>query len=312
MRALVTGCAGFIGSNLTDRLLSEGYDVIGIDSFSDYYSRSIKESNISTALKNYNFLLIEQEILSMESFPDVDVVFHQAAQAGVRASWGEYFSIYLKDNIQSTQRLLEWYKNKPLKKFVYASSSSVYGDAPLPMDEEMRLQPVSPYGVTKLAGEHLCYLYWKNFKVPTIALRYFTVYGPRQRPDMAIHLFVDAIMKNKPLTLYGDGSQTRDFTFISDIVDANLLSSRCSDEGEVFNIGGGSRITVKNLINEIEIACGKTAKIKYAQSQKGDTCDTQANIQKSMENLQWVPKVSLHEGIYTFVVWYKEMNKIRD
>ena len=311
MKALVTGCAGFIGSNLTDRLLGEGYDVIGIDSFSNYYSRSTKESNLSTALTNKSFLLIDKEILSMENFPDVDIVFHQAAQAGVRASWGKSFSVYLNDNIQSTQKLLEWYKNKTIKKFIYASSSSVYGDAPLPMNEEIRPQPVSPYGVTKLAAEHLCYLYWKNFKVPTISLRYFTVYGPRQRPDMAINLFVDAIMKNKPLTLYGDGSQTRDFTYVSDIVDANLLASRCSVDGEVFNIGGGSRITVKNLIDEIEIACRKTAKIKYEQYQKGDTRDTQANIQKALENLEWVPKVSIHEGLMKFVLWYIEKNKIQ-
>ena len=310
MKALVTGCAGFIGSHLTEKLLIEGYSVTGIDCFSDYYSQKIKESNIAKAQKNKNFHFIEDDILSIENYPDVDYVFHQAAQAGVRASWGDYFSIYLKDNIQSTQRLLEWYKKQPLKKFVYASSSSVYGDAPLPMNEEMRLQPVSPYGVTKLAAEHLCYLYWKNYKVPTIALRYFTVYGPRQRPDMAIHLFVDAIMKNKPLTLYGDGSQTRDFTFVSDIVDANLLASKSSYEGEVFNIGGGSRITVKKLINEIETACGKPAKINYEQKQKGDTRDTQANIQKAIDILHWDPKISIPEGIDIFVAWYKEMNKM--
>jgi len=309
MKALVTGCAGFIGSHLTDRLLSEGYDVIGIDSFSDYYSRSIKDSNISTALTHRHFLLIEKDILSMESFPDVDVVFHQAAQAGVRASWGESFSVYVKDNIQSTQRLLEWYKKKSIKKFVYASSSSVYGNAPLPMNEEMRPQPVSPYGVTKLAAEHLCYLYWKNFKVPTIALRYFTVYGPRQRPDMAIHLFVNSIMNKNPLTLYGDGLQTRDFTYISDIVEANLLASQCSYEGEVFNIGGGSRINVNNLIHEIEQACNRSAKIHYEQYQKGDTLDTHANIRKVHNYLGWEPKVSIREGILKFVLWYNERNK---
>ena len=309
MRALVTGCAGFIGSHLTDRLLIDGHTVIGIDSFTDYYSRSIKESNISQALNNQNFLFIEKDILSMESFHDVDIVFHQAAQAGVRASWGKSFSIYLNDNIQSTQRLLEWYKDKPLKKFVYASSSSVYGDVPLPMNEGMRLQPVSPYGVTKLAAEHLCYLYWKNFKLPTIALRYFTVYGPRQRPDMAIHRFVDAVMKGNPLILYGDGSQTRDFTYISDIVEANVLASKCHDEGEVFNIGGGSRITVKNLIHEIEQACNKPAKIQYESVQKGDAIDTHADIQKVQECLGWKPKISIHEGITKFVLWYNEMKR---
>ncbi|MCK9593864.1 MAG: GDP-mannose 4,6-dehydratase [Methanoregula sp.] len=159
MKALVTGCAGFIGSHLTDRLLADGYEVTGIDCFTDYYVRSTKEANISGARKNPNFTFIKKDILEMDAFPAVDYIFHEAAQAGVRASWGSSFAIYTRNNIEATQRLLEWYKDKPLTKFVYASSSSVYGDAPLPMGEDMRPQPVSPYGVSKLAAEHLWYLY---------------------------------------------------------------------------------------------------------------------------------------------------------
>lgn len=239
MKCLVTGCAGFIGSHLTDSLLAKGFEVIGIDCFTDYYARSIKERNIQNALENRNFSFIEKDILEIDAIPDVDYVFHQAAQAGVRASWGREFEIYCRLNIESTQYLLESCKRKKIKKFVYASSSSVYGDVALPMKENMMLRPMSPYGVTKLAAENLCYLYWKNYHVPIIALRYFTVYGPRQRPDMGIHKFVRAIMNGDPITIYGDGTQTRDFTYVADIVDANITAAISSIEGEAINIGGG-------------------------------------------------------------------------
>jgi UDP-glucose 4-epimerase len=192
-RVLVTGCAGFIGSHLTDRLLESGHEVIGIDCFADYYSPHLKEKNIYSAIKNDKFKLVEKNILEMDQFPDVDLVFHLAAQAGVRKSWGSNFEVYSRYNLEVTQKLLERYKNTNLKKFVYSSSSSVYGDGELPMREDGVKQPVSPYGVTKLAAENLCYLYWKNFRLPAISLRYFTVYGPRQRPDMAINKFVKAL-----------------------------------------------------------------------------------------------------------------------
>jgi len=305
MKCLVTGCAGFIGSHITDRLLSEGHDVIGIDCFTDYYSRSIKEVNISEALKHSRFTFLERDILEMDTFPETDYVFHQAAQAGVRASWGSEFLIYTRNNIEVTQKLLEYYKDKDLKKFVYASSSSVYGNVPLPMKEDMRLQPVSPYGVTKLAAEHLCTLYWKNFSLPTVSLRYFTVYGPRQRPDMAIYKFVKAILAGERITLYGDGSQTRDFTFVEDIVNANLKAATSSISGVVFNIGGGSRITVNDLIQIIEKTCGKKGIILYQNPQKGDVTDTLADITKARNNLDWVPQVSIQEGINSFLDWYK-------
>lgn len=306
MKALVTGCGGFIGSHLTDRLLREGYDVTGIDCFTDYYARSIKESNIHEALNNPLFTLIEEEILNITAFPDVDYIFHEAAQAGVRASWGRDFAIYTRMNIESTQYLLESYKNTPLKKFVYASSSSVYGNVTLPMKESVRPQPVSPYGVTKLAAEHLCYLYWKNYGIPTVSLRYFTVYGPRQRPDMGIHKFVRAIINGDPIIIYGDGIQTRDFTYVSDIVEANLKAATSGNPGSVFNIGGGSQITVNELIQIIEEKCGRKASIIYGDQQKGDVTDTLADISKARIKIGWAPHISVREGISSFVDWYTQ------
>jgi len=301
MRALVTGCAGFIGSHITDRLLADGYEVTGIDCFTDYYPRSIKEANILDARMSPRFTFIEKDIREMKEFPEVDYVFHEAAQAGVRASWGSSFSIYTRNNIEATQRLLEHYQNESLRKFVYASSSSVYGDAPLPMREDMRPQPVSPYGVSKLAAEHLCYLYWKNYAVPAISLRYFTVYGPRQRPDMGINKFVSAIRDGTPITIYGDGNQTRDFTFISDIVEANLLAARYPGSGDTFNIGGGNRISVNDLIKEIEKAGMKKAIVKYTEFQKGDAQDTLADTTKAREHLGWQPRISIPEGIRRYL-----------
>ena len=306
MKALVTGCAGFIGSHLTERLLRKGYKVIGIDCFTDYYAREIKERNIENALNEKNFKLIGEDILEMNEYPEVDYVFHEAAQAGVRASWGKSFEIYTRNNIEATQKLLEFYKDREIKKFVYASSSSVYGDAELPMREDSLLKPVSPYGVTKLAGENLCYLYWRNYNVPTVSLRYFTVYGPRQRPDMAIHKFVKAILNGEEITVFGDGTQTRDFTFIDDVVEANILAGNSEIEGGVFNVGGGSRISVNKLIKLLEEIIGKEARIKYIEKQKGDVWDTLADTTKISNELNWEPEVKIEEGLKIFVEWYKK------
>lgn len=305
MKALVTGCAGFIGSHLTERLLREGYEVIGIDCFTDYYPREIKEANLSNVLKSKNFKLIEEDILEMDKFPEVDYVFHEAAQAGVRASWGKSFETYMRNNVQATQKLLEFYKDLDIKKFVYASSSSVYGDAELPMREDSLLKPVSPYGVTKLAGENLCYLYWKNYNVPTVSLRYFTVYGPRQRPDMAIHKFVKAIFNGDEITVFGDGTQTRDFTFVDDVVEATILAAESNSVGEVFNIGGGSRVSVNDLIEMMEDIIGKKAKVKYIEKQKGDVRDTLADVSKASELLHWAPRVDISAGLKIFIEWFK-------
>jgi len=303
MKAFVTGCAGFIGSHLVDRLLNEGYEVIGIDCFTDYYPRETKEKNVENALKNRNFTLIEEDILSLEEFPEVDYVFHEAAQAGVRKSWGKDFEIYTRNNVLATQKLLEFYKDKRINKFVFASSSSVYGDAELPMKEDSLLKPVSPYGVTKLAGEKLCYLYYKNYGVPIVSLRYFTVYGPRQRPDMAIHKFVKAILNDEEIIIFGDGEQTRDFTYVDDIIEATILAAKSDIEGEVFNIGGGSRISVNELIRTIEEVIGKNTRIKYIENQRGDVRDTLADITKANKVLGYFPKVDLRKGLSEYVRW---------
>ena len=304
MKTFVTGCAGFIGSHLVDKLLELGYEVIGIDCFTDYYPRELKEANISNALKSENFELIEEDILNIDKYPKVDYVFHEAAQAGVRASWGKSFEIYTRNNIEATQKLLEFYKDSDITKFVYASSSSVYGDAELPMKEDSLLKPVSPYGVTKLAGENLCYLYWKNYGVPTVSLRYFTVYGPRQRPDMGIHKFVKAIFKGDEITVFGDGTQSRDFTFVDDAVEANILAAENDSVGEVFNIGGGSRISVNRLIKMMEDITEKKAKIKYIEKQKGDVRETLADVNKAGAMLNWSSKVNISKGLKCSIEWF--------
>ena len=302
--ALVTGGAGFIGSHMVGKLLSLGYEVIGLDCFTDYYSRDIKEKNVESALTNKNYTFIEADILDMKTFPEVDYVFHLAAQAGVRASWGKRFDIYTRNNIQVTQKLLEFYKDSSIKKLVYASSSSVYGDAKLPMRESSLLKPVSPYGVTKLAGEHLSYLYWRNYTIPTIALRYFTVYGPRQRPDMAIYNFVKAIFNGDELTVFGDGSQTRDFTYIDDVIEGTLLAANSNIVGEVINIGGGSRISINNVLKLIENITKKEAKVRYLERQRGDVRDTWADVSKAEAMLHWRPRVDISNGLKRFVEWY--------
>jgi len=311
MRALVTGCAGFIGSHLVDRLLQVGYEVVGIDCFTDYYPSEIKKTNISNALAHPNFRLIEQNILDIDrdKFPQVDYVFHLAAQAGIRASWGKNFEIYARNNIEATQRLLEFYKGREIQKFVYASSSSVYGEAELPMREDSLLKPNSPYGVTKLAAENLCYLYYRNYHVPIISLRYFTVYGPRQRPDMAIHRFVQAVLNGEEITVYGDGEQTRDFTYVDEVIEATLLAIKSDVAGEILNIGGGGRISVNQLIKKIETITGKKAKLEYVAGQKGDVKDTLADITKAKEKLNWQPTVKIEEGLERYIAWFEALAK---
>lgn len=306
MRSLVTGCAGFIGSHLTERLLEEGHVVTGIDCFTDYYSREIKENNLKNVLGNKKFNFIEEDIVDIREFPEVDYVFHQAAQAGVRASWGKSFEIYTRYNILATQKLLEYYKESDLKKFVYASSSSIYGNVDeLPIREETPKKPFSPYGVTKLAAENLCNLYYMNYGMPTISLRYFTVYGPRQRPDMAIAKFVKAALNGGVIEVYGDANQTRDFTYISDAVNANLLSAKSDVKGESFNIGGGSRISVNELVGLIKDAVGKDVKVRHIEEQKGDVRDTYADTTRARKLIGYVPEIGIKDGIRKYVNSFK-------
>ncbi len=314
MKSLVTGAAGFIGSHLAETLIAEGHQVIGVDCFIDYYSREIKESNLEALRGNPDFTFIEDSLLNLDLqklLQGVDYVFHQAAQAGVRASWGESFEIYTENNIRVTQQLLETAKEIDIKKFVYASSSSVYGDTDeLPMKETNRLQPVSPYGVSKLAAEHLCYLYWKNFRVPAVSLRYFTVFGERQRPDMAFHIFIKSILEGKPVVIYGDGQQSRNFTHVEDIVRANLLAAESDVEGEVFNIGGdGEGIVLDDAIGLIEGYLGLEAKRDYRDKAKGDVRHTSADTTKAQKLLGYRPEVGFKEGLKREIEWLKVMWK---
>ena len=309
MKALVTGCAGFIGSHLAARLLKEGFEVTGIDCFTDYYAREVKERNVTAASAHGKFNLIEKDILQIEEFPEVDYVFHQAAQAGVRGSWGKNFEIYIRNNIWATQKLLEYYKDREISKFVYASSSSVYGDVELPMREDSILRPLSPYGVTKLAAENLCYLYYRNYQVPIVSLRYFTVYGPRQRPDMAINKFVRAVMDGETIGIFGDGNQTRDFTYVEDVVESNMLAARSNLAGEIFNVGGGSRISVNELVAKIEKTAGNKAKLEYIEKQRGDVKDTLADTNKIREILHWQPGIRIEEGLERYISWVRGQTK---
>jgi|Deesub1362A_J573_1020465.scaffolds.fasta_scaffold00600_2 UDP-glucose 4-epimerase len=310
-KILVTGCAGFIGSHLCERLCKEGALVIGIDRFSDYYSRDLKERNLEELREQENFQLIEADLLDLDLeklVGDIDYIFHEAAQAGVRASWGAQFEVYVRDNILATQKLLEACKSaSQLKKFVFASSSSVYGDTPeLPMHENSILKPASPYGSSKLAAENLCYLYWKNFGVPTASLRYFTVYGPRQRPDMAFHRFIKAMLTGDKIEVYGDGKQTRDFTYVSDAVNATI-SAVNAPSGEVFNIGGGSQVALVEVIHLLEEIMGKKANVAFSSEQKGDVRHTFASTKKAKEILNFKPSFSLERGLKEEIRWMENI-----
>lgn len=309
MKCLVTGVAGFIGSHLAERLIGECHTVVGIDSFEDFYSREIKETNIRELKESNNFELVEGNLINLplkEIVSEVDCVFHQAAQPGVRASWGKRFEIYAQNNILATQKLLEASVGSRIKRFVYASSSSVYGDTDvLPIKETNRLKPISPYGVSKLAGESLCYLYWKNFGVPIVSFRYFTVYGPRQRPDMAFCRFIKAILRGGEIEIYGNGNQTRDYTYVDDIVSATLSVVDREVVGEVFNVACGSNITLNEVLYLMEKAVNKKAKRIYIEKQRGDVKHTLADISKAKEMLNYRPKVSLAEGLREEVEWIR-------
>lgn len=312
MHFLVTGAAGFIGSQVCERLLAQGHQVRGIDCFTDYYSRKLKELNLEQAQSHNAFDFVEQDIVNADLaklLDGVDVVIHLAAQAGVRASWGANFTIYTHNNILSTQALLEAGKSGAFKRMVYASSSSVYGDTQdLPMREESACWPVSPYGVTKLAAEHLCGLYYRNFGVDTVSLRYFTVYGPRQRPDMAFHRFIKALLTGGEIRLFGDGGQSRDFTFVSDIVDATIAAAAAADvAGQVFNIGGGARVTVNQVIAWLEEITGRKARVNRLEVAKGDVRNTHADTGRARAKLDFNPRYDLQKGLAAEAQWVEKM-----
>lgn len=301
MKSLVTGVAGFIGSHLAEKLLAAGHDVIGIDNFLDNYPRPFKEKNLAGLSTQRNFSFVSGDLLNCDLkflLRDVSYAFHLAGQPGVRSSWGKEFARYTDNNIRSTQLLLETVKDLRLAKFVYASTSSVYGDTDdLPMREEGGTRPISPYGATKLAAEHLCHLYWKAFDVPTVSLRFFTVYGPRQRPDMFFHIFMRSLLRGDEVPLYDDGEQTRDFTFCADIVDGILGAAFYPGYGEVFNLGGGSEMSVLNAIELVEKISGRQAKLKRFARQKGDVRHTRARLDRAKGKLGYSPRVGLEEGL---------------
>jgi UDP-glucose 4-epimerase len=301
VKAVVTGAAGFIGSHLAESLLAEGRDVVGVDAFSDYYPRAVKEGNLQAARDHRGFRLVEGRLQDMDLAPVLDgagEVYHLAAQAGVRASWGRDFAIYTGDNVLATQRLLEAAVAARVPRLVYASSSSVYGDAAaLPLRESAACRPVSPYGVTKLAAEHLVGLYHLNHGLPASSLRYFTVYGPRQRPDMAFHRFLKAARDGAPIELYGDGKQTRDFTFVSDIVAATRKAAVSGAPGAVYNVGGGERVALEDVISRIERVTGRRLAVARHSAQKGDMRDTFADTSAAARDLGFRSTVTLDEGL---------------
>jgi UDP-glucuronate 4-epimerase len=311
VRALVTGVAGFIGSTLTDALLARGDRVLGVDCFTPYYERAAKDANLLEARRSDRFELTEDDLRSCDIdalLDGVEVVFHQAAQAGVRLSWSDGFADYAGHNILATQRLLEAAYRTGGTKVVYASSSSVYGNAvAYPTNEDDLPRPHSPYGVTKLAAEHLCNLYAANWNLPTVSLRYFTVYGPRQRPDMAMHRLLAAAVSGTSFPLYGDGSAVRDFTYVDDVVAANVAAAdQDCEPGTVVNIAGGSSVTMTELLALATDVVGRAPTIDHQPSQPGDVAQTGGTTDRAQALLNWKPSTDLRTGLTAQAAWHRE------
>jgi nucleoside-diphosphate-sugar epimerase len=313
MNAVVTGGAGFIGSHLSERLLAQGATVTAIDCFTDYYPRAIKERNLAGLRGQPGYRFVEDDLNTVDLgalLEGATHVFHLAAQAGVRKSWGRDFRTYTALNVDATQRLLEACVGRPIERIVYASSSSVYGDAvTLPMREDAMVQPVSPYGVTKLAAEHLCGLYFVNHGVPAVSLRYFTVYGPRQRPDMGFHRFFSAVLRGQPVAQYGDGLQTRDFTFVADAVTATAAAAVRGTPGGVYNIGGGSRVSLRDVFDMIARVSGRPLQIDLQPAQQGDMRDTYADTSRARADMGFAPSVDLEQGLREMFTWMEAMQR---
>lgn len=306
--ALVTGCAGFIGSHLTESLLADGYAVVGLDCFNDNYGRAQKLRNLEQARDWEHFEFVPLDLAFgdlIDLVEGCEAIFHLAAEPGVRSSWEERFAKYVRNNIAATQQLLDAARTFPDKRFVFASSSSVYGQAlTLPTHEDVLPMPHSPYGVTKLAAEHLCRAYQANFGVDAVTLRYFSVYGPRQRPDMAFNIFCRAVLNDEPIAVFGDGNQTRDFTFVSDVVHATRLAADARDPGlRVFNVGGGSHITLRTALELIEQFAGRELDVRYRSHEAGDVRDTLADVNRSREALDFETGVAFQDGLLAEFEW---------
>ena len=305
MNALVTGGAGFIGSHICERLLKEGYEVICLDNFDPYYDPVVKRRNIAPLKHDTNFTLIEGDIREpaflSQALKDVDYVFHQAAQAGVRVSVQNPVKTHYV-NATGTLNLLEAARNSGVKKIINASSSSVYGTVEyLPFDEGHPKRPESPYGVTKLMAEEYCRVFQELYGIKTVSLRYFTVYGPRMRPDLAINIFLKQALNDKLLNIFGDGTKTRDITFIDDIVNANFLAMARGNGA--YNIGGGHKISIEELAKRIIAITGSSSRIEYGEAVQGDAEHTSANIKKAEKELGWVPKTTIDEGLEIYKKW---------
>jgi nucleoside-diphosphate-sugar epimerase len=310
MKTLVTGAAGFIGSHLAAECAARGWKVIAIDSLTDYYSPVVKQRNL-TAIEDKGVTIVRGDLVKApidDLLDDVDLVFHLAAQPGVRASWGQQFDTYVRENVTAVQHLLERCKGITLEKFVFASSSSVYGDAEtLPTGEDAPTLPVSPYGATKVLGENLCRVYWRNWGVPVTCVRYFTVYGPRQRPDMAFHRMINAALTDQPVSIFGDGEQSRDFTNVSDAVAGTIAAGLNGRPGRVYNLGGGSRISINEMLTILTAILGRPFETKYSEAVIGDARHTAADTSRAAEELGYAPTRRLEEGLGAQVDWQREM-----
>jgi UDP-glucuronate 4-epimerase len=308
MRALVTGAAGFVGSSLVEHLVAAGWDVVAVDCLSPYYDVQQKKDNIA-AIERYAAVAVRNEDLLTADLTmlldGVDIVFHQAGQPGVRASW-EAFDSYVEQNLMATKRLLDAARAATIRRFVYASSSSVYGNAlSYPTREDVLPRPHSPYGVTKLAAEHLCGVYARNWGVPTVALRYFTVFGPRQRPDMAMHRLIEAALTHASFPMFGDGSQVRDFTFVDDVVAANIAAATADvPPGTVVNVAGGGSSSLSDVIRIVEDLTGRAIALDRRDAQAGDVKRTGGAIDKARSTLGWSPQVSVEDGLARQVDWH--------
>jgi nucleoside-diphosphate-sugar epimerase len=310
-RAVVTGAAGFVGSHLVDTLLARGDTVVGIDCFTPYYDPAAKRQNLERALEHDAFTLVEQDLREAELvgiLDGADTVFHQAAQPGVRLSWSDGFGEYAGHNVLATQRLLEAARDSEVRRVVYASSSSVYGNQDrYPTVETDLPRPYSPYGVTKLAAEHLCGLYAENWDLHTVALRYFTVFGPRQRPDMSIHRLCEAALTGASFPRFGDGEQVREFTYVADIVAANLCAADADvAPGTAVNIAGGGEITLNGLIGMVGELAGGAVTIEDHPAQAGDARRNGGSTDRARELLGWAPQVGLRDGIASQLAWHAD------
>ena len=310
-RALVTGAAGFIGSTLVEALLRGGHEVVGVDNFSSYYDPGIKRANISCAATSPHYRLLADDLVTADLdvlIADVDAVFHLAGQPGVRTSWGTDFATYVQQNLLATQRLLEALARRPVPTVV-ASTSSVYGESgDTPLDEQAPLRPISPYGMTKAAAEQLIDVYRRDRGVPVVCLRYFTVFGPRQRPDMAFQRFIDALECDRPLHVHGTGQQSRDFTYVEDVVTATITA--VGAPSPVYNVGGGTPASVNETIALLQELTGKHARIVYEGKARGDVHRTWADTSLLRTELGWQPTTTLAAGLSAQLAEYRRQRDL--